>query len=175
VRAVLSDIIKQRPDGKGGMAPCKTWDNATLLCEAGDPVSGEPFPWTMKVQRISPGERNSWYAQVLGTRASAKWSSVNPKLLEVLNYTPAATGAEQVWGHVQTGYEPAFKTITGNIFDFGFTDSIQQMWAGFLYELVHGKPLKKFAGCATPQEAALSHRLFTAALESQRGGQTVKV
>ena len=41
------------------------------------------------------------------------------------------------------------------------------MWAGFLYELAHGKPLKKFAGCVTPDEVALSHRLFTAALESQ--------
>src|SRR5438067_11371084 len=32
VRAVLAKIVDQRPDGKGGMAPCRTWDNATLLC-----------------------------------------------------------------------------------------------------------------------------------------------
>jgi len=36
VRAILSNIITDRPDGKGGTAACETWDNATLLCEASD-------------------------------------------------------------------------------------------------------------------------------------------
>jgi hypothetical protein len=76
-------------------------------------------------------------------------------------------GKEQAWQKIDTGYEPAFKAITGGIFEFGFTDAILQMWAAFVYELVNGKPLSKFAGCARPDEAALSHRLFTAALESQ--------
>ena len=40
VRAVLSNIVPQRPDGRGGVAPCETWDNATLLCEAVDPLTG---------------------------------------------------------------------------------------------------------------------------------------
>lgn len=170
VRAVLSDIVKQRPDGKGNVVPCKTWDNGTLLCEAVDPNNGEPFPLTIKLQRIAPGQRNTWYLEVLGTRASARWSSTNPKMLEVMHYTP---GGPQTWGQVQTGYEPAFKTITGNIFEFGFTDSIQQMWAAFIYELTNGKPLSRFAACVTPQEAALSHKLFTAALQSQRERTTV--
>jgi len=52
---------------------------------------------------------------------------------------------------------------------------ILQMWAGFLYELVNDKPLKKFAGCVTPDEVALSHRLFTAALESQETENAVAV
>ena len=30
VRAILSNIVPERPDGKGGMAPCETWDNAVL-------------------------------------------------------------------------------------------------------------------------------------------------
>src|SRR5690606_31180654 len=60
VRAILSDIVKQRPDGKGGTAPCKTWENGTLLCDVVDPVEGEPFPMTMKLQRIAPGQRNNW-------------------------------------------------------------------------------------------------------------------
>lgn len=162
VRAVLSDIVKERPDGKGGRVPCKTWDNATLLCEAADPADGEPFPWTIKTQRISPGQKNNWYVEILGTRASVRWSSVRADVLEVLDYT----GGEQVWGSVQTGFDTAHKTITGGIFQFGFTDSIQQMWAAFLYELAHGKPVRKFAGCVTPDEALLSHRLFTAALAS---------
>lgn len=172
VRAVLSDIVKERPDGKGGRAPCRTWDNGTLLCEAIDPATNEPFPLTVKLQRIAPGQRNTWYTEILGTRTSVRWSSTNPRLLEVLRYTP---GEEQAWQQIQTGYEPAFKTITGNIFEFGFTDSIQQMWAAFLYELAHQKPLHRFAGCVTPAETAVSHRLFTAALESQRHASTARV
>jgi predicted dehydrogenase len=170
VRAILSDIVKERPDGKGGRAPCRTWDNGTLFCEAEDPANGEPFPLTVKLQRMAPGQRNTWYTEILGTRASARWSSTNPRLLEVMHYTP---GGEQAWQQIQTGYEPAFKTVTGNIFEFGFTDSIQQMWAAFLYELAHGKPLRRFAGCVTPEETAVSHRLFTAALESQRRAATI--
>ena len=76
-------------------------------------------------------------------------------------------GGEQVWQHIDMGQETAFKTITGSIFEFGFSDSILQMWAAFIYELAEGKPLNKFAGCLMPKETALSHRLFTAALTSQ--------
>jgi predicted dehydrogenase len=169
VRAILSDIVKERPDGKGGMAPCLTWDNATLLCEVTDPVTSQPFPWTLKTQRIAPGQRDNWYTEILGTRCSVRWSSAHADILDVLNYD----GGEQAWKQVQTGHETAFKTITGDIFQFGFTDSILQMWAAFLYELANGSPLKKFAGCVTPEEAALSHRLFTAALESHKYQSTV--
>ena len=35
-------------------------------------------------------------------------------------------------------------------------------------ELAHGAPLQKFAGCVTPDEVGLSHRLFTAALKSHQ-------
>ncbi len=170
LRAVLSKIVKQRPDGRGNVVPCTTWDNGLLLMETLDPTNGEPFPWTVKVQRIAPGHRNTWYTEVLGTRASARWSSANPRLLEVMHYTP---GGEQKWEQIQTGYEPTFRAMTGAIFEFGFSDCMLQMWAAFLHELVHGKPLKRFAGCVTPEETALSHRLFTAALESQRQGATV--
>ena len=74
VRAILSDIVKERPDGRGGRAPCRTWDNATLLCETADPAGGDPFPWTLKTQRIAPGQKNHWYTEIMGTRASARWS-----------------------------------------------------------------------------------------------------
>jgi predicted dehydrogenase len=33
VHAVLSKIVKQRPDKTGQMVPCETWDNALLACE----------------------------------------------------------------------------------------------------------------------------------------------
>lgn len=169
VRAILSDIVKERPDGKGGMVPCLTWDNASLFCEATDPVTHEPFPWTVKMQRISPGQRDNWYTEILGTRTSVRWSSAQPDILEILDYA----GGEQAWRQIQTGHETAFRTITGEIFQFGFPDSILQMWAAYLYELAHGEPLTRFAGCVTPAEAYLSHQLFTAALESQKQGATV--
>ncbi len=171
VRAVLSDIVKERPDGKGGRVPCRTWDNATLLCETTDPRSGEPFPWTIKLQRIAPGEKNTWYVEIKGTKGCARFSTKNPKLLETLHYT----GGEQSWQQTDAGYEPAFKAITGGIFEFGFSDACQQMIAAFTCELARGKPLRPSAGCVTPDETALSHRLFTAALESQRKQATVAV
>jgi predicted dehydrogenase len=174
VRAILSNIMPRRPDGKGNIVACETWDNATLLSETRDAASagGNVFPWTLKTFRIAPGERNTWYLEIYGTQASARWSTREPKVLEVLHYKP---GGEQNWLRVQVGYEPPFKTITGANFEFGFPDCFVQMWAAFLYELVNGMPLKRFAGCVTPEETAMSHRLFTAALESQREASVVKV
>jgi predicted dehydrogenase len=168
VRAVLTNIITQRPDGKGAMVPCKTWDNATLLVEACDPADGLHFPWVLKTQRIAPGQKDTWYAEILGTKACARWSSANPNVLQLLEYT----GGEQAYRAVETGYTPAYQTITGVNFEFGFTDAILQMWAAFVHELATGTTPTKFAGCATPAEAHLSHRLFTAALESAATGAT---
>ena len=83
------------------------------------------------------------------------------------------TGGEQAWQVIDMGHEMAYKSITGGILEAGFSDSILQMWAAFLYELHHGKALSKFAGCVTPDEVALSHTLFTAALKSERDKSTV--
>ncbi len=169
VRAILSDIVPQRPDGKGGVAPCKTWDNATLLCEMADVQNDRSFPWIFKSQRIAPGEKNTWYVHILGTRTSVRFSTKNPKRLEILQYE----GREQNWSRIDMGMETAYPTITGGIFEFGFSDAVQQMWAAFLYELHNGRPISTFAGCVTPEEVALSHRLFTAALQSHQTAATV--
>jgi predicted dehydrogenase len=50
-----------------------------------------------------------------------------------------------------------------------------QMTAAYLHELAHGRPLRPSAGCVTPEETALSHRLFSAALRSHEHGTTEKV
>jgi predicted dehydrogenase len=171
-RAILSNLIKERPDGKSGMVPCETWDNATIFCEAVDPATGYKFPWTVKTQRIAPGEKDTWYCEVIGMKKSARFSSKNTNTIEIMDYTD---GGEQAWQQIDMGHEVTFKSITGGIFEFGFSDSILQMWASFVYELENGKPMRKFAGCVTPEEAALSHRLFTAALESQASGTTVSL
>jgi predicted dehydrogenase len=172
VRAFLSKIVAERPDGKGGKAPCRTWDNATLFCAARRGAEdGEVFPLTLKTHRIAPGEKNTWYVEILGTQASAKFSTKNPRRLELLEYH----GGEQSWQELDMGHETAFKTITGTNFEFGFSDGILQMWAAFVYELTTGRRRKTFAGCVTPEETALSHNLFTAALESQRECKVVRL
>jgi len=163
VRAILSNLVPYRPDGKGGTAVCETWDNAVLLCDAED-AEGNPFPLTLKTQRIAPGEKNTWYITVKGMKGSARFTTKQINTLEYMHYT----GGGQAWAHEDMGHETTFKSVTGGIFEFGFSDAILQMWAAFLYELTEGKPPKKFAGCVTPEEAHLSHLLFTAALESQK-------
>jgi len=163
VRAVLSNIVRQRPDGQGGTAPCETWDNATLLCEAEDPTSDGIFPLTLRTQRICPGQKNNWYIEILGTKASVKYSLKEANTLRLLEYTP---GAEQAWRRVDMGHEVTFPSITAGISQFGMSDAILQMWAAFLYELEKGDVPAPFARCVTPAETALWHELFTAALES---------
>ncbi|MCL5278692.1 MAG: Gfo/Idh/MocA family oxidoreductase [Planctomycetes bacterium] len=196
VRAVLSKIVRERPDGKGRMVPCETWDNATLLCEAydgsvgasrvpkrdssrlgsppracpGQPQGAAPtsvFPFTLRTERISPGQKNNWYLEIYGTRASARFSLNEANTLELLEYTP---GSEQAWQKISIGHEMTYKSITGEIFQVGVSDAILQMWAAFLYELERGETPGRFAGCATPEESVLWHKLFTAALDS--GSQT---
>lgn len=169
VRALLSKIIPERPDGRGGMAPCETWDNAILACEA---VAGDQqFPMVLSMKRIAPGHANSWFIKVQGTKFSAEFTTKNPKQVASLPYE---SGGQQAWHVVDAPYQSAYGTITGGIFEFGFSDSILQMWAAFCHEVVHGSDAPTF-GCATPEEAAGSHRLFTAALESQRTGETVAI
>lgn len=171
VRAILSDLVKQRPDKDGNSVPCKTWDNGTMFCEAIDPQTGDAFPLTIKTQRIAPGETDTWYFEVKGMKACARWSSTNPRRFELLEYT----GGEQAWQQIDMGWDPAFKGITGGIFEFGFTDCIQQMWGAFIYEFVTGKPKSRFACCVTPEEVAYTHRLFTASLKSHQNQSTETV
>jgi hypothetical protein len=64
-----------------------------------------------------------------------------------------------------------FKVVTGGIFEPGFADVIQQMWAAFLMER-EGKLGDRF-GCATVEEAVASQEIFAAALKSQVGKSVV--
>ncbi len=182
VRAILSNIVPERPDGKGRMVPCETWDNATLLCETLDPVSNSLFPFTLRTERIAPGQKNNWYLEIYGTQASARFSLNEANTLELLEYTPGGEGTpnakdrvwepEQAWKKISIGHEMTYKSITGEIFQVGVSDAILQMWAAFLYEWERGETPGRFAGCATPEESVLWHKLFTAALDSQASGTT---
>jgi predicted dehydrogenase len=171
VRAVLSNIMTKRPDAKGNTVPCKTWDNATLLCETPDPNTGKTFPMTLKTFRIAPGEKNSWYFKVYGTKASARFSTKQINTLEIMEYH----GEPQAWQQIDMGHETTFKSISGGIFEFSFSDAILQTWAAFLTEIENTKPINNFSRCVTPTEVASSHHLFTAALRSHANASTEKL
>jgi predicted dehydrogenase len=167
VRAQLTKIVKERPDGKGGKVPCKTWDNATIFGEV-DLPGGHSFPITFHTKRIAPGETNSWFLKVIGTKRSMAFSTKYPRTLQVMEYKP---GDVQAWQQIDLGYQSAYPTITGGIFEFGFTDSILQMWAAYCDELAHGRhDMQQPFYCATPEEAHQSHLVFTEALRSHATG-----
>ncbi|MBA2296642.1 MAG: Gfo/Idh/MocA family oxidoreductase [Actinobacteria bacterium] len=171
VRAILSDVVRERPGADGAAVACDTWDNAVLLCEADD--DGRPFPLRIETKRIAPGETNTWTIEVDGTAGSIAYTTKLPKTLRTMTYE---AGGPQEWRVRDLGSQSAYPTITGAIFEFGFSDAILQMWAAFLDELAHGRDgMRQPFHCVTPEEAAVTHRLFTAALESQRDRSVAEV
>ena len=166
VCAKLYSYITERPDGKGGMAPCETWDNATLLCSARD-KDGNEFPITYEMKRMKPGSANDWYLEVYGMDASVKFSTNDPNAF----YFTQSMGNEQAWCRI-AGAKPQAPTATPTIFEFGFTDAMLQMWASFLKEI---SGMEVSFGCFRPEETAVSHRLLTAALESQKNKTVVSL
>ncbi len=168
VRAVLSNIVTERPGPGGKMVPCDTWDNAVLFCEVDR--DGQHFPMTLETKRIAPGETNTWYIHISGTALSAEFTTKYPKTLRTLPYSP---GGSQIWQAQDLGSQSAYPAITGAIFEFGFPDAILQMWAAFCDELASRDAMRQPFICATPQETAQHHRVLTAALASQASGETV--
>lgn len=167
IYALLSNIITERPDGRGGVAPCETWDNAMLACESTD-----RFPMLLEMKRIAPGEMDTWTLEVSGDRGCIRFSTKQPRTLYTLDYQP---GGPQSWAATDIGYTPGYRAITGEIFEFGFSDAVLQMLAAFCDEVVNGPQMLGPLGCVTLEETALQHRILTAALASARAGSSVTV
>lgn len=167
VYAVLSKIINERPDGKGNMVPCLTWDNATLICRAENEL-GEFFPMTFEMNRIMPGDTNNWELEIYGLSCSVRFTTNDTNAF----YYTQVHNKEQAWCRVAIGNKPIFPTITGEIFEFGFSDAILQMWASFIME-IEGKEVR--FKCFTPEETVLSHKLLSAALESEKSKSVVEI
>lgn len=161
VYSELQKIYTTRPDGKGGTAACDTWDNATLHAKAN--VAGREVPLTLEMKRMAPTETNTWYVEILGTDRGVRYSTKEPKTLWTYR-----RDKEQWWEKTDLGFGMPFKTITGGIFEPGFPDLLMQMWAAFLAERA-GLLGDRF-GCATPDEAVASHRIWAAALASHDSG-----
>jgi predicted dehydrogenase len=171
VHAMLSNIVTQRPDASGAMVPCETWDNATICCDV--ETETQQFPMTIQTYRISPSDTNTWYMRILGTNFSVEYTTKYPKTLRTMQYT---AGGEQAWQVLDLGYETPYPTITGGIFEFGFSDGLLQMWAGFCDQLANGRQnMQQSFYCATPAETYLHHRVLTAALHSGKTRQVVAV
>lgn len=166
VYAQLQKIYTQRPDGKGGMAECDTWDNA--LMHANVEIDGRDVPLRFETKRLGPGETNTWFFEVLGTDGGVRFSTKEPKTLWLFE-----RGKEQSWKRIDIGYDTVFQTITAHIFEVGTPDLLLQMWAAFVTERA-GLLGDRF-GCVTPDEAVASHELFAASLESHVGQKVVEV
>jgi predicted dehydrogenase len=166
VFAQLQKIITQRPDGKGGMAECDTWNNASLSTEV--EIEGEKVPMFLEMKRLAPGETNTWYIEVYGTEGAVKYSTKDTKAFWQFSH-----GKEQWWQRTDLGFQMPFETITGGIFEAGFPDCFMQMFAAYVSER-EGVLGDKF-GCATPAEAVNTHRVFAAALRSHEEGAYVEV
>ena len=159
VYAQLQKVYLERPDGTGGMTACDTWDNAMLHTEFRH-ADGYEVPMRLEMKRLAPGETNTWFLEVLGTEGGMRYSTKEPKTLWVFQRQK-----EQLWQKVDLGFQTAFPTITGGIFEPGFPDCFLQMWAAYAAE--RAGLLGNRLGCVTPQEAVASHKLFGAALRSQ--------
>ncbi len=169
LHAMLSNIVTERPNAQGERVPCQTWDNATIVCDV--QTENQHFPMYIQTYRIAPSETNTWYISIKGTEFSVEFSTKYPKTLKTLSYT---SGGEQAWNVLDLGYETAYPTITGGIFEFGFSDSILQMWAAFCDQLENGREaMQQPFYCATPQETHLHHQVLTAALESHKTRQII--
>jgi predicted dehydrogenase len=170
VYGVLQNIVPERPGPEGTLVPCETWDNAVLHSWARH--DGVAFPLTTETKRIQPGEKNTWLFEAIGVDGGVRFSTKNPKRVEVFTRANVpGIGAEQVWQQLDVGSQSVWPTVTGGIFESGFSDAILQMWAAFLAER-EGQLGDRF-GCVTPEEAAFSHRVFEAARSSQDTGASV--
>lgn len=170
VYAVLQNIVTERPGPHGTMEPCDTWDNATFHSWVSN--GQYRFPLTVEAKRIAPGEKNTWILEVSGTEGGVRFSTKRPSTLEVFRVGEVpGVGREQLWQQIDVGSQSAWPTVTGGIFETGFSDAILQMWAVFLAERA-GRLGDRF-GAATPQEAARTHAIYDAALRSHSAGLAV--
>lgn len=166
VYAQLQKGYPQRPDGRGGLAQCDTWDNAVL--STWTRMGDQDVPMRLEMKRLAPGATNTWFIEILGTESGVRYTTAEPKTLWVFE-----RGAEQWWRRTELGFTTSFETVTGKIFEPGFPDVIQQMWAAYLAER-EGILDDRF-GCATPDEALDTHRIFAAALRSQSTGTVQQI
>jgi predicted dehydrogenase len=163
VYGILQNIVTERPGQDGALQPSDTWDNAVI--HSWSRHEGIEFPLTTEMKRIAPGHKNTWEFEAIGMDGGVRFSTKNPKQVEVFSTIDApGIGGEQSWNRLDSGSQSVWPTVTGAIFEFGFSDSVLQMWAAYLAER-EGALGERF-GCARPAEAAATHGIYRAAITS---------
>lgn len=169
VFANLQNIAVSRPEKKTGkMVPCETWDNASLICECANPEDKSEFTMFFETNRMSAGATNNWSIEINGIQGSAKFSTRDPRSVYFLE----VKGQEQGWTRYDIGSRSAIPSITGGIFEFGFSDAVQQMIGAFIQEFSED-PGKHSFRTGFPEETHISHKLLTGALESHKTGKKI--
>ncbi|MCX6262394.1 MAG: Gfo/Idh/MocA family oxidoreductase [Bacteroidia bacterium] len=168
VFADLQKIVESRPDGKGNYVACDTWDNAVITTHCLDPLNNKEFSLIFETKRMAPGQLNTWFIEVYGTDGSVKFSTRDPKAF----YYIENTGKEQGWTRVDIGSQSFVPSITGGIFEFGFSDAFQQMIAAYCMEFSSNDLRHQFHN-VTPQETCQSHQILDAALKSNKTGRRI--
>ncbi len=147
-------IYPERPDGKGGTAPCDTWDNAMLHTEVD--IDGAEVPVRFEMKRLAPARPTPGSSKSSAPTAASNSAPKEPKTLWTFK-----RGKEQQWQRTDLGFHGPFPTITGGIFEPGFPDCFLQMWAAYVAERA-GKLDSRFgcghAGRSRRQPRALRRR-----------------
>ncbi len=173
VHATLQNLVTERPGPDGTPVDCDTIDNATITATVD--ADGSEFPLVVETKRIAPGEKNTWGFRIVGLDGAVEFTTKYPKTVSVLTAEPQAAlghlSQEQRWQSIDAGSQAVWPTVTGGIFEAGFSDAILQMWAAYLAERA-GELGDRF-GCVTPREAWTTHRIYEAALASSAGRSVV--
>ena len=174
LHATLQNIVAERLGPDGTPVVCDTIENATVTATV--LREGYDFPLTVETKRIAPGEKNTWGFRIVGLDGAVEFSTKYPKSVSVLTTEPqpalGSLAKEQRWQAVEAGSQSVWPTVTGGIFEAGFSDAILQMWAAYLAERA-GALGEKF-GCVTPREAWATHRIYEAALASSASQSVVE-
>ena len=166
------------PDGRGARAPGRSRRHGALrhVGQRGPPLRGGG----RRACRSRSGSRPSGSRLARRTRGRSRSTAPKPRS----RTRPSSRRRSGHWcssgacrrpgGRSDLGSVSAYPTITGAIFEFGFSDAILQMWAAFLDELAHGRErMRQPFYCATPEEAAADAPPVhgSARVTARRGGR----
>ena len=101
VRALLGDIVKERPDGHGARRSTRP---TTRSCSAAPITPARSSPLRIETKRIAPGETNTWVIEVDGTEGSIAFTTKRPKTLRTMSYE---RGGPQAWQEIDLGSQSA--------------------------------------------------------------------
>jgi hypothetical protein len=140
------------PAGRQGRHGADAIPGTTRCCTARRPSPARDAADAGDEALSAPTETNTWIFEVLGTDARRALFDQGAEDASGPSVATRSSGGRRPTSASGT----CFKTITGAIFEPGFPDILQQMWAAFIAERA-GLLGERF-GCATPDEAVAQSR-----------------